>query len=541
MHYYNAFALFLCLTLSSLASQDLTPKLDQLFEAAYTADKPGASILIARGDKVIYERQVGLANVEHSIPLGPKSVFSAGSITKQFTAAAILQLEEQGKLNCGDPLAKYLPSLALPEAPITLHQLLTHTSGVPDYPRIKEIRQNIRNEPSVTEIINRVLEEPLDFSPGTDYRYSNTGFLLLGKVIEAASGMPYEAYLRNNILKPAKMEASVLADFNAIIQHRTTSYTSDDDFGILRAPSHAYSYAAGGLFTTPRDLLKWKIALQAGKILNELAYSKMFAATGPASDAQCYGWEVNEIGGVLSYEHTGFEPGYKASSVYLPAQDLYLIVMQNTEYGSPTPTLLNAAALCLGAPYPSPADELVADQEILKQFVGRYAFPNDQERIVKLTDGQLSYQAPGGLPSPLYVHDSLSLFFEQGYRQLHLSPAVAGVPKTLTYQNRRHRRIGTLLSEAVSPEKRAIEVSLTDLEAYVGEYQTEHFLISISIADGRLLASPEGSDPLPLTPYAKDKFFIPAIGAELAFKATGSRYTDISILLEGELHRGIRK
>ena len=410
MQYLTAVILSLCLFVPSLDGQDLHQKIDQLFMDVYHPGAPGLSVLIAKGEQILYERQIGLANLENEVAIDASSLFSVGSITKQFTVAALLQLEAKHQLQLTDLVVKHLPKMAKAIPEVTIEQLLHHTSGVPDYPRVKAIRQVIRNEPSVEELIRLALTEAPVFPPGTDYQYSNTGYLLLGKVIETVSGQTFETYLQQHIFKPAGMMSSQLTDFTTVLPKRTTPYTHDDDLGVLRSTPHAYSYAAGGLWSNPRELLQWMHALRAGKIIPSAGLRRMFPAAKTTEQSPYYGWEVNEIAGQLSYEHTGFEPGYKASSIYLPAQDIYLIAVQNTENGSPTPPLIKAAALCLGKPYPAP-ETSHGDVTLMDRFVGKYSFSEGKERVINLEDGKLSYQAPGGLPRPLYLLDSLTLFF----------------------------------------------------------------------------------------------------------------------------------
>jgi len=411
-------------------------------------------------------------------------------------------------LSFSETIQDHLPTYSFPETPITLLQLVNHTSGVKDYPRIKKVREVIRNEPSVDDIIELALAADPEFSPGAAYGYSNTGYLLLGKVIESVSNQPFEEYLRDNIFSPAGMGASSFTDFFSVLPGRTTPYSFDDDRGLIRATPHGYSFSAGGLMTTARDLNKWMQALLNGKIVAQPALKRMFPPTNQEKETPYYGWDVDEIAGTFCYEHTGFEPGYKSRIIYLPETNLYLIALQNTEHGSPTPALLKAAAICLGTPYPSPKDEIVATRSMLERFTGLYAFPGGKERIIKLTGDRL--------------------------------PSSEDTPKSLTYQNRAYRQTGTLISKATPTEKRAIEVPEKMLETYVGFYQTEQFPFVVKLNDGQLSGGPDENDMMPLTPYAEHKFFVPGLGAEISFEVEDGKPTSIRILLEGNTYQGSR-
>jgi len=536
----TAVLLFLCLTLSSLGAQDLYKTIDKLFTEVYSKDAPGVSVLIAKGDQILYERQLGLANVENGVAIDSSSLFSVGSITKQFTVAAILQLEAQHKLQLTEQVIKYLPKIAEVIPEVTIEQLVNHTSGVPDYPRIKAIRKLIRNEPTVTTIIEMALREHLVFKPGTDYQYSNTGYLLLGKIIEAVSGQTYEAYLQQHIFLPAGMKESRVMRFTMVRPQKTTPYTNDDDLGLLKVIPNAYSYAAGGLWSNPKELLNWMQALRAGEVIPPTSLSRMFPTNETLEQPPYFGWEVNEVAGQRCYEHSGFEPGFKARSIYLPAEDIYLIAVQNTESGSPTPPLIKAAAICLGKPYPD-AQKSLHNVKWMERFTGKYSFKEGKERIIKLKDGALSYQAPGGLARPVYLLDSLTLFFGDGYRQLVMTPAFENIPQTLTYRNRQYTETGQLITKEIDKDWSPIALPAETLAKFAGPYHTEHFLMNIILEDGRLFAQPEGADRLPLTPSGQKQFRIPEIGAVLDFTATKGGWTEVHILLEGELHVGKRR
>ena len=232
------------------------------------ADAPGIAVLVARGDRVLFRGARGLADVELGVPLTPEQTFRIGSVTKQFSAAALLKLVEAGKVGLDDPLSKYVKGYPNGDA-IKVRHLLDHTSGVKSYTGIDGyMRESIKRELSTQELIAVFKDLPADFAPGQDFRYNNSGYVLLGAVIEAASGQPWHEYVRQSLLQPLKLEHTRYGDVHALIPGMVEGYTRRDgavapmDFLDLSQP-----HAAGALVSTLADLLRWNRALHGGRVL----------------------------------------------------------------------------------------------------------------------------------------------------------------------------------------------------------------------------------------------------------------------------------
>ncbi|MEO0733707.1 MAG: serine hydrolase domain-containing protein [Bacteroidota bacterium] len=504
-----------------LPAQDFTARLDRMLEANFTPDAPGISLLVYQEDRVLYARQRGLAELSHDVPLGSTTRFSVGSLTKQFTAALVLHLQDRGLLDVQDSVGRYLPTF---RAPITLHQLLNHTSGMPDYPRDPELRARMRNGLTPPDVLRWAATQAPAFPPGTEYAYSNTGYFLLGAIIESVTGSTYEEVLRQRIFAPAGMKHSSCQDFFGVQPRRATGYDRDDTGAVVLATPHAYSYAAGGIFSTAADLARWHTYLQGEKFLSPAARTAIFSDTG-------YGWEKASLAGQDTWEHTGYEPGFKASCVYVPEAELYVVALQNTEAGSATPFVLRTAALALGTPFPA-WEEAPSPPPTATAFTGRFTFPGNKVREVRRQDDRLFWHSPGRVDQPLFFRNDSTLFFREGYRQLVFSPDYA----TVRYRGRTERIRGVRTGEVAQSSGQATELDPTALEAYVGDYRTEAFTVHIFRRAEELFAQPEGSDALALTPVGEGKFRIPAIGAELTFSAG-----ELTILLDGQTLRGRRQ
>jgi CubicO group peptidase (beta-lactamase class C family) len=311
-----------------LAGQDLATRMDDAVKAvAGTDHRYMGSVLVARGDDVILSRAYGYANLEWDIPNTPDTKFRLGSISKQFTAACILKLEEQGKLRVNDPVKKYLDDAPAAWDKITLHQVLSHTAGIPNFTGFPEYR-TIEKQPATLERTYRVFrDKPLDFEPGTQWKYSNSGYLLLSYLIEKISGQRYEDFLRNNALQPAGMRDSGY-DLNArILHHRASGYTP---FGATMQNAGYIDMTvpggAGALYSTTQDLLRWEQALFGGKVISAASLARM---TTPVQRNYGYGLRIAAFQGHKSIGHGGGIEGFNTQLTYFPDDRLTVVVLAN--------------------------------------------------------------------------------------------------------------------------------------------------------------------------------------------------------------------
>ena len=542
----QAFIIALLLSISTITinGQRLVERLDQLFESAYDSTKSGAAILISKDGEAIYQNQIGMANVEFQIPISTKTKFHIGSITKQFTAAAILILEEEGRLNINDGISKYLPSVPSEKEAVTIAQLLAHTSGIKDYPQVPEIREKIRNNLSPKQIIELTNEVELEFEPGAELSYSNTGYILLGLIIENVSGQEYANFLEDRIFRILNMNDTEVNNYEGIVANRAVGYSEDENDQLINATFHSSPYSAGAIISTVEDLNKWVAGLQGGKIISAKSLEKMLSnnllANGQATNLG-FGWEINQIADMLCFEHSGFVPGYKANSVLIPENNIYVVIMQNNEYGSPTPTMINAAAIVSEKPYPHPKESKHLSEASVKNIAGIYELEDGGQRVIFSDDVGLHIKAPGGQVSLLYVKDENTLFYKEGYRQISFKKSKEGKVESFTYENRRLTRKATKISDAVPEEKITVQLGLATMEKLVGIYVFEPFNIAITLENETLYIQPEGSNKLPLAPNSASAFTVEEIGAEITFKTLGHKKTEASLLFEGEIFKGVRK
>lgn len=325
------------------------------------------SVLVAKNGKVLFSKSYGMADLEWNVPNSSTTRFNIASMTKQFTAASILLLEDRGKLKTDDLVKKYLPDAPASWSKITIYHLLTHTSGISD--------DGARYEPGPPE---RLLftDKPLNSQPGEQWAYANLGYIVLGYLIEKISGQTYEQFVQQNIFKPLGMNDSGLMSFVTIIPRRATGYWPGNN-GIENAdrPDPRIGFSAGSLYSTTEDLLRWEEGLFGGKLLSPASLHTMI--TPFKSDYAC-GLHVNRVDGRLLIEHDGNNIGFNSDMAYYPEERIAIIVLANLN-GTVTGEMTRALAAVAHhetPPIPSVHKEINLPGEVLARYAGTYQFPH---------------------------------------------------------------------------------------------------------------------------------------------------------------------
>lgn len=303
------------------------------------------SVLVVRGSHVLLDRAYGNANLELQVPDTPQTRYRLGSITKQFTAAAILLLQERGLLKVTDPIGHYLPDAPAAWAAVTLQDLLRHTSGIPSYSDLPDFDATRAQPATPAQLIGRFRDLPLLFAPGTAWRYSNSNYALLGYLIERISGQSYAQFLQQNIFKPLGMSDSGYDSNSQLIAGRAEGYTPGADDKPVNAQyiDMSVPYAAGGLYSTTHDLLLWEQALYGGRLLSAGSLQQM---TSPYMNDYGFGLTIRTLpGGQLLYSHGGSIYGFNGELSYLPREQLAVIVLANLN--GPAPQILSRQLLSL--------------------------------------------------------------------------------------------------------------------------------------------------------------------------------------------------
>jgi CubicO group peptidase (beta-lactamase class C family) len=333
-------------------------------------------VLVTQGERVLFGRGWGYANRATRQAPGPDTSFRAGSVTKQFTAAAILKLEQDGKLAVEDTVARHLPDFRGPARDVTIHQLLTHTAGVPSYTSDPAVLARKADQFTVDALLALFRDRPLEFSPGTSYTYSNSGYALLGAIIERASGTSYARYLEQALFRPAQMLRTEVGDAIGVRDRAEGYQLVAGRIEPADPIDMSLPYAAGAVRSTANDLARWHRALQGDAILGSAARAKLYRVE---RDHYAYGWLVQEIKTRRTVWHNGAIDGFHAVLWRIPDADVAVIAWSNV-FGTDVDAIGRAAIeAVLGGtvePVPQfPSGEI--DPSVIARLVGTYELTDD--------------------------------------------------------------------------------------------------------------------------------------------------------------------
>ena len=306
---------------------------DELLRAEMTSHRiPGAALTVIKDGKIIKTAAYGLANLELNVPVTTNTVFEIGSVTKQFTAACILLLQQDEKLSVEDQIGKHLPNLPATWTNITIRHLLTHTSGIKSYTGLNgfELTRHLTQE----QFVKLLSPQPLEFPPGASWKYSNSGFSLLGYIVENVSGTNYWQFLRARILQPLAMNTTTDRRPGTIITNRADGYEQTNRVHINRDYDLTDVFAAGAMVSTVGDLAKWNAALDADHLLTAESKAQMWtpqSLTDGKPTKYGFGWFIEVMEGHRNIGHGGSSSGFSASLQRFPDDRLAVILLTNTD------------------------------------------------------------------------------------------------------------------------------------------------------------------------------------------------------------------
>lgn len=408
-----SFIFILVFTYSKGQNHRLEKSLDSLIAKRYEAVSPGCAVLIAKNGHVIYEKGFGKASLELNVPMKPGMVFRLGSITKQYTAIAILQLVEQGKIALQDSIQKFIKDFPDKGHTITIENLLTHTSGIIDYESLDmKIPYVYRADFPPKQIVDSLEHHPLVFTPGSKFSYCNSNYFLLGYIIELITGKSYGEYMRQHIFTPMGLTNTYYDDEKQVIPNRVDGYAKWQDDKYERADyiGMSQAYAAGALMSNVEDMFKWHQELYDYKLVKKEMLEKAFTPfklnDGTFSNYG-YGWFLKDLADSKTVEHAGGIDGFQSDEIYFLKEDIFVATLYNSmnKGGDDMGFMLlsnDIATLAMGKALPK---EVKVANTILQQYVGVYQFDATHSATITLENGQLQIESQsGGLPkSPLFA------------------------------------------------------------------------------------------------------------------------------------------
>lgn len=527
---------------------DLKARADAILNATYPADRPGAAVMITRGNRVIYSAGRGLADVERRTPITPDSVFRLGSITKQFTAAAVLQLVQQKRISLDDPVSRFFPDYPRPGASATVRQLLNHTSGIQSYTGIPGwmIETNTNRAYTTAQMIAVFRDLPSRTPPGEEWAYNNSGYVLLAGIIEQVSGKPWyrviEQMTRRLGIRTIRYGSDPQAE-RAMVR----GYTVTD--GMVRPAQSIHMsvpHGAGGLVGSVGDLAKWANALHHGRVVSPALYTLMTSPTTLTRGQTIpygFGLRFGDVRGQRIIEHGGGIFGFGTESIYIPADDVFVALFTNSDTHEVDTSLvtMRLAALTIGRPYreftrvdvnPATLVPLFGVYRIAESGVTRRFFSRDS-RLYTMREG-----AP---ESEVYAAGDDHFFYPNNFNWFRVQRRPDGSHVMEMHQGGGDAAELATRSGDIPPETASVQVSRAVLQSYVGRYVTEGPTAEVMLgADGVLTIQLEGQPALPLKAKSAVEFEVERVGATITFHPEGGRVNRFVINQGGRQLQGQR-
>jgi CubicO group peptidase (beta-lactamase class C family) len=374
------------LSLHLWSQESQTKTIKTFLEKEYPENRPGAVILISKNNQIIFKEAFGLADLKKKKPIQTDMVFQIGSMTKQFTSVAILQLVELGKVSLDDPIQNYVKYFPQKKYPVTIHHLLSQTSGIPEFFDIDEEETYLLSQEHTPEqLISYYKSQPLEFEPGTKFQYSNSNYPLLGVVIEIVSGMSLKEYFRVNLFEPLEMSSTSLWYNDEMKTKRIAKGYRSYQGKLISSPKIVGSvpYAAGAIVSSVDDLLVWNREIKNKTILTDFVVESLITekrTTSGAGTGYGYGFFIKDLLGHKTIQHGGNLYGFTSSGLYLPTQYLFVCILSNKSLERTEEVANYLASVVLGNPVEI-EDRNQLEYAKFEEYFGTYQLLGNSKRI----------------------------------------------------------------------------------------------------------------------------------------------------------------
>ena len=536
-------ALFAILIVPQFATAQTTNEaaIDQLL-STFKADGPGAAVLVAQKGKIIYQKAVGMADIELGVPLRTDHVFRIGSVSKQFTAMAILQLMEQGKLSLEDDITKFIPDYPTTGKHITVEHLLTHTSGIKSYTDMKEWDDMTRRKDFTPgELVDYFKNQPMDFEPGTKWQYNNSGYILLGFIIEKVSGITYQEYIIKNMFQPLGMTHSYYGDVKPLIKNRANGYSQSDVSGTYANAEYlsmTQPYAAGSLLSTVEDLYTWTKALHNGKVVKSESFKKAitpYILPSGSNTHYGYGLSTGNLLGVTTIEHSGGINGFLSNLVYVPGDDVCVAILTNCDGEPPSGLADKILGLVLNKPMTPTAIKI--DPKTLEDYTGVYENEEKEQRIISVENGELYSQRSGGARFKIVPFAADQFFFENSFSRISFireRGKDAKVGKAMVSDRKSAENKWAKTDKPVPSGKKEMQLTEAQISPLIGEYElAPGFNIAVTREKTQLYCQATGQERFEIFAESPTRFFPKVVDAVIEFYPDEKGVVSKMVLFQG--------
>lgn len=501
---------------------------DAIFSRVIKGESPGATALVAQDGRIVYQKAFGYASLEHLAPITLDTKFRIGSITKQFTASAILKLQEKGKLSVNDKLSKFIPDFPRADE-VTIHHLLTHTSGIHSYTNSPEFIKYAPVKRTSDEMINIIKASIFDFNPGEKWLYNNSGYFLLGYIVEKVSGKSYEDFLKEEFFEPLGMKDTGVHKSDLILKNEAFGYSYiDGEFKKAVNWDMSQAGAAGSLYSTVIDLFRWNEGLFNGKVLNQqsldmaLTPVKLNDGTTPQElgGDYGYGWVISKNRGLREIHHGGGLDGFNSYLIRFPEIKATVIVLQNC---LPSPPGMNASELAhqlaeiffwehMQAQESFRTDKTVS-YETYDDYVGRYDYGPSAGVLVVTRDGNRLFAQLGLQPKfEIYPKGKDEFFWKVVDAQVKFVRNENG-----TVIHAIHHQGGREIIAPKLKDETTIQLDPELYDLYVGQYDLQGAILSITREGDHIFIQMSGQPKLEMFPVSENEFILKVINAKVTF------------------------
>jgi len=511
--------------------------IDNLYSSLKEKDYPGIAVLVAQDGRVRYEKGFGYADLKNKVVVTPDTKFRIGSVTKQFTGAAILKLQENNLLSVNDKLSKFIPDFPRGDE-VTIHQLLTHTSGIHSYTGKIDFLERVTKTISPDSLIAYFKNDPYDFNPGDKFLYNNSGYFLLGYIISKVSGKSYADYLKETFFDPLGMTNTGVHYAGIKLDHEAKGYTKKDDkYDEALNWDMSWAGAAGALYSTVDDLNKWNQALYGGKVISEKSLQAALTPVvlnGNVQTPQKYGYGLglNTYRGMDIIAHSGGLHGFLTQLAYYPKEKMTVVMFTNTSDPEINfdPNKIAEAFVWNKLDSQSSFAQSKVKPVNLEQFTGRYEMINVGVLTVTTSDDRLFAQLSGQPKFEIFPSSENEFFWKVVDARLKFVRDDNGeVNKAILMQN------GQQLEAKRLAEEKIVQIDPAILDNYTGKYRLNaNVVVTIYKENNKLMAHPTDQPKLEMQPLSETDFVIKEINAKLSFvKGADGKATKIKLNMNG--------
>jgi CubicO group peptidase (beta-lactamase class C family) len=510
---------------------------DNFYSSLKGKEMPGIAVLVAKDEKVLYRKAFGYADTKNKILAIPETKFRIGSVTKQFTAAAILKLQENNLLSVDDKLSKFIPDFPRGDE-VTIHQLLTHISGIHSYTGNNDFLDKVTKTITPDSLVNAIKKDPYDFNPGERMLYNNSGYFILGYIIAKVSGKPYDVYLKETFFDPLHMDNTGVHHAGIKLEHEAKGYANNNN-RYEEALNWDMSWAggAGAIYSTVDDLLKWNQALYGGKVLNEKsmkqALTPAILKNGNAPSMKYgYGLGLNTYRGEEIIGHSGGLHGFITQLSYYPEEKLTVVMFSNTDQPQVNfdPTKIAEAFLWNKMDKQTSYAELTEKPKNLQLLTGRYEIMHAGVLTVTTEADKLYAQLSGQPKFEIFPLSDTEFFWKVVDARIKFMKDDKGeINEAVIFQGGQELKGKKLKDETIATIDPAI------LDNYTGRYKlNDNIIVTLTKENNKLFAEPTNQPKVELLPLSETDFVIKELNAKIAFaKDENGKVNKIKLNMNG--------